>query len=73
MNRADHLQWCKDRAMKYVEAGDFPDTIASMLSDLGKHPDTKSAGEGIGAQLGLVTLMTGPTRDSVTRFIQGFL
>jgi hypothetical protein len=34
--RAEHLQWCKDRALPYAEAGDKTQAIASMLSDLNK-------------------------------------
>lgn len=40
MNRAEHLQWAKDRALEYVESGDTAGALASMLSDLSKHEDT---------------------------------
>jgi hypothetical protein len=39
--RADHIQWCKDRALEYVEFGDLDKAIASMQSDLKKHPETR--------------------------------
>ena len=39
--RADHLAWCKSRALKYVDAGDLNQAYASMVSDLGKHPQTE--------------------------------
>jgi hypothetical protein len=39
--RAEHLQWCKDRALEYVELGDLDNAIASMQSDLNKHPETQ--------------------------------
>lgn len=40
MTREEHLNWCKTRAIEYVEAGDLSNAQASMISDLGKHPDT---------------------------------
>jgi hypothetical protein len=40
MTRAEHLAWCKRRALEYVTAGDLEQAMASMASDLGKHPDT---------------------------------
>jgi hypothetical protein len=39
--REEHLQWCKDRALEYLDAGDIVDAITSMASDLDKHPETK--------------------------------
>lgn len=38
--RDEHLQWCKDRALAYVDAGDLNNAVASMTSDLNKHPET---------------------------------
>ena len=72
MTRAEHLQWCKDRAMEYVKTGDFNNAVTSMLSDLSKHPETEASSTGICAQLGMFELMKGPSRESITRFIQGF-
>jgi hypothetical protein len=34
--RAEHLAWCKERALEYVAAGDEEGAVASMTSDLGK-------------------------------------
>jgi hypothetical protein len=39
MSRADHLAWCKQRALEYLDAGDRTNAIASMISDLRKHPE----------------------------------
>ena len=36
MNRAEHLQWCKDRANAFVDAGLLQDAYTSMASDLQK-------------------------------------
>jgi hypothetical protein len=38
MNRQDHLQWAKDRALAYLPA-DPVNAMASMISDLRKHPE----------------------------------
>jgi hypothetical protein len=38
--RAEHLAWCKARALRYVDAGDTAGAITSIGSDLRKHPDT---------------------------------
>ncbi len=40
--RAEHLQWCKDRALEYADRNDITNAIASFGSDLRKHPDTEN-------------------------------
>lgn len=40
--RAEHLQWCKDRTIPYVKKGDAPGALASFISDLRKHQETKA-------------------------------
>lgn len=42
MDRSEHLQWCKDRAMEYINTGDVTNGIASFTSDMSKHEDTAS-------------------------------
>lgn len=39
-SRADHLEWCKKRAREYLDRGDAPQALASILSDIGKHSET---------------------------------
>lgn len=70
-NRAEHLHWCKQRALAYVDAGDLHGAFASMASDLQKHPET--AGH-IGAVLGMAQLMGGllDTPAEMRRYIEGF-
>ena len=70
MDRAEHLQWCKDRAMEYVNAGDYNNAVVSMLSDLSKHPETENSVR-IATMLSL-TVMMDPSRDTVERFVRGF-
>jgi len=70
MTREEHLNWCKKRAMEYVEIGDTQQAVASMLSDLGKHPDTKKSLEWAGP-LG-VNILLMDNKQRVVEFIQGF-
>lgn len=71
--RAEHLQFCKDRAMEYVNAGDLLNAVTSMMSDLGKHPETESTGKSL-AMLGLMAAQQAQSGDraGVIRYIQGF-
>lgn len=41
-SREEHLKWCKRRALEYVERDDCSQAVASMLSDLRKHPETEN-------------------------------
>lgn len=71
MTRAEHLQWCKDRAMEYVRTGDLQNALASMGSDLNKHPETANHA---GIQIGLMQMMAGllNTPTEMEKFIKGF-
>ncbi len=71
MNRQEHLEWCKKRALEYVDEGDLTQGYTSMASDLGKHPDTAKH---LGIELGMGMLMIGKlsTADEMRKFIQGF-
>jgi hypothetical protein len=42
MTRDEHLKWAKDRALVYADRGDMVNTVASMTSDMGKHPETEN-------------------------------
>lgn len=76
MTRTEHLAWCKRRAMQEfdyylkeegIEAA-VQNASASMVSDLGKHPETASS------QQTAVMLMLLPmsSRRDVQRFVEGF-
>lgn len=41
MTRQEHLNWCKQRALEYVTAGDNSQAFASMCSDVMQHPETE--------------------------------
>jgi len=38
--RTEHLAWCKQRALEYVERGDLVNAMASFGSDMRQHPET---------------------------------
>jgi hypothetical protein len=69
--RAEHLQWCKKRALQYCDIGDVNQAFASMGSDLGKHPETANH---IAIQLGTMMLIAGTlsTPAEMRKFIEGF-
>jgi len=69
--RQEHLEWCKRRALAYIEASDLTQAYASMVSDLGKHPETKNHA---GIQLGMMMLMSNHlgTPEKMRKFIEGF-
>ena len=73
MDRAEHLQWCKDRALEYVNAGQLDQALTSILSDLGKHPETEGSLKSR-APLGMMMLITGElsTKHEMAKFINGF-
>jgi hypothetical protein len=73
MTRNEHLAWCKQRALEYVDDGDMTNAFASMLSDLGKHPDLSGARD-LCAQLGGMLLMSGhlSTPHEMREWIDGF-
>ncbi|MEE8427060.1 MAG: hypothetical protein V3S15_07215 [Woeseiaceae bacterium] len=56
--RQAHLDWCKQRALEYVDAGDLPGAFASFSSDVTKHPETQGISETI-AMLGMPMLVSG--------------
>ena len=70
MTRSEHLQWCKERALEYVEQGQLADAITSFASDYGKHEE---CGE-INPHLMSAGIMSAMNNDSagVRRFIEGF-
>jgi len=70
MNRQEHLQWCKDRALEYVEAGDNQQAMSSMISDLRKHAETESSAQ-IAFPLGMIAMQSGSDNE-MRKFINGF-
>ncbi len=71
MTRAEHLKWCKDRALEYVDLGDTSQAYASMVSDMRKHTETENHSA---IELGMMMLMGGhlSTQEEMRKFILGF-
>jgi fructose-1-phosphate kinase PfkB-like protein len=67
-SRADHMAWAKARAIEYVEAGDAKNALASLLSDLSKHPDTAGLAK-FATAAGLLHVNSVPAMRS---FVEGF-
>lgn len=71
MTRQEHLDWCKKRALEYVDRGDLQSAVASMMSDMDKHEETKLGSGSILSAMGLMAAMSGNPAD-VRRYITGF-
>lgn len=71
MTRTEHVEWCKLRALEYVDSGDLKDAYASMCSDLTKHPETETHSA---MSLGMALMMGGhlDTEHEMRKFIEGF-
>ena len=71
MTRAAHLRWAKDRALEYADQGDVANAMASLGSDLNKHPETKNHG---GMTLMMMMAISGQfdRPGELRRFIEGF-
>ena len=70
MTRQEHLDWCKKRAHEYLSRGYLADAVASMMSDLNKHPETALNTPTLG-MLGMLAVQSNDERE-VRRFIDGF-
>jgi hypothetical protein len=68
--REEHLTWCKERALAYVDAGDITNAHASMNSDLSKHPGTA---DHAGIELGMLLAFGGQlqTAEQMRDWIEG--
>lgn len=71
MTRQEHLQWCKDRAIEYVDADDLKNAFASFQSDMSKHPETENHAA---LQMGTMLLFGGhlSTGQQMREWINGF-
>lgn len=71
MTRSEHIEWCKARALEYINIGDLQSAYTSMVSDLGKHPETEAHPA---IMLGMGLMMSGQlsTPEAMKHFINGF-
>ena len=69
-DRAEHVAWCKERALQYVDAGDLVNALASLTSDLRKHPSTV---DHAAIELGMLETLGGhlSTPARMREFIEG--
>jgi hypothetical protein len=71
MTRDEHLAWCKEQALEYVDIGELNNAVTSMGSDLNKHEETRNlANDGL-LMLGMRCVMDNDSA-AVRRWIEGF-
>lgn len=70
--RAEHLAWCKARALAELERGDVAGAIVSMISDLGKWEGGELYDPLIMGTLTADGLFFQRTAESARTWIEGF-
>ncbi len=68
MSRAEHIEWCKKRALALLNEGNHQEAVASIISDLGKHQDTAASQD----LFGMMMMATVKDEASARKFIEGF-
>ena len=72
-SRDEKLQWCKDRAIEYVDRGDLSQAVSSMGSDLQKFDELAAASQTFKKLFPLALLnMQNNDASGIRRFINGF-
>ena len=71
MNRAEHLQWSKDRAIQILNEGDVTGAYSSFLTDMNEHDELR---EHPALQMGMMLLVGGhlKTVPQMKKFIEDF-
>jgi len=71
ITRNEHVQWCQNRALEYLDRGDLDNAFASMMSDITKHKETSNH---VGIELGMDLRIIGglSTTNEMRRWITGF-
>ena len=71
MDRKEHLEWCKQRAIEYIDDGDLNQAFVSMLSDMSKHPETQNH---LALEMSMSLKLGGciDTPNEMRKFIEGF-
>lgn len=69
--RVEHLAWCKERALAYVERGELSTAWSSFISDMSK--DAETAGHQL-IVIGTALLQSGKldNKDEMKKFIEDF-
>lgn len=70
-SRKEHLEWCKKRALEYINMGQIGPAWSSMISDLSKHPETVGH---LSIELGMRLSMAGhlSSLHEMRKFIEDF-
>ena len=68
--RTQHLEWCKKRALAYVDQGYLQQALSSMIDDLRKHPKTADHPD-IALAVGRMALGDLTTSGQVRELIEG--
>lgn len=66
--RSEHMEWCKERALAYLDINDPAQAITSMLSDLSKHDETRESG----ICMAPMAFFEMKSVEGARRFIEGF-
>lgn len=71
MNRSEHLQWSKDRAVDICKQGGITGGLTSMISDLGNHDELN---DHLAIGLCMTMMLSGnlETESQAIEFINGF-
>lgn len=71
MNRSDHLQWAKDRAIDILNSGDIAGSYASFMSDMLKYDELS---DHLALELGTMLLLSGflTTDHQIREWMLGF-
>lgn len=67
--RAEHMAWAKQRALAALDAEGPQAALQSMLSDLGKHPDTNQP---VLLFITMAEIQARPGQERARTFIEGF-
>ena len=70
-SRQQYLQWCKIRALKYIDDNDFSHAFVSMCLDLNSNSETRNHPA---IDIGTKLIMSGylSTKTDMKNFIEGF-
>jgi hypothetical protein len=70
--REEHIAWCKERALAYVDQGDLTNALASMASDTRKHPENDTPTVAALLAFEGVRCVMGDDAAGMRRLIEGF-
>ena len=71
--RAEHMAWCKERALEYADKGDAGLAMSSLVQDLGANPETAGSVQVVtGLMMPLALLGEFEKPGELRKFIEGF-